>query len=202
LFGIEGYSQLEDKGAVVAKVDGQKITQSEWDAAHQAEVDRIRASVPNLDPKLLDSAQARYATLDKIVNERLIARASEKQLLVTSDQRLARYLQQDPSIAGLRGADGKLDMERYRQLAASQGMTPEMLEARVRRDLSNQQVLAGLQGSVFATQRQTDMALDAYLQRRESLAEGHEVHCLFYVLHLVDADLQHKFYKPEQPGLG
>jgi peptidyl-prolyl cis-trans isomerase D len=97
----------------------------------------------------------------------LIARASEKQLLVTSDQRLARYLQQDPSIAGLRGADGKLDMERYRQLAASQGMTPEMLEARVRRDLSNQQVLAGLQGSVFATQRQTDMALDAYLQRRE-----------------------------------
>lgn len=167
LFGVEGYRQFEDKGAVVAKVDGQKITQSEWDAAHQAEVDRIRASVPNLDPKLLDSAEARYATLDKMVNERLIARASDKQLLVTSDQRLARYLQQDPSIAGLRGADGKLDMDRYRQLAASQGMTPEMLEARVRRDLSNQQVLAGLQGSVLVTQRQTDMALDAYLQRRE-----------------------------------
>lgn len=167
LFGIEGYRKFEDKGAVVARVDGQKITQSEWDAAHQAEVDRIRASVPNLDPKLLDSAEARYATLDKMVNERLIARASDKQLLVTSDQRLARYLQQDPSIASLRGADGKLDMDRYRQLAASQGMTPEMLEARVRRDVSNQQVLAGLQGSVLATQRQADMALDAYLQRRE-----------------------------------
>ena len=145
LFGIEGYSQFEDKGAVVARVDGNKITQSEWDAAHQQEVDRIRASVPNIDPKMLDSAEARYATLDKLVNDRLIALASEKQLLVTSDQRLARYLQQDPSIASLRGADGKLDMERYRQLAASQGMTPEMLEARVRRDLSNQQVLAGLQ---------------------------------------------------------
>jgi peptidyl-prolyl cis-trans isomerase D len=167
LFGVEGYRQFEDKGAVVARVDGQKITQSEWDAAHQAEVDRIRASVPNLDPKLLDSAEARYATLDKMLNERLIALASDKQLLVTSDQRLARYLQQDPSIASLRGADGKLDMDRYRQLAASQGMTPEMLEARVRRDLSNQQVLAGLQSSVLVTQRQTDMALDAYLQRRE-----------------------------------
>jgi peptidyl-prolyl cis-trans isomerase D len=142
LFGIEGYTQFEDKGAVVAKVDGQKITQSEWDAAHQAEVDRIRASVPNLDPKLLDSPEARYATLERMVNDRLIALASEQQLLITSDQRLARYLQQDPSIAGLRGADGKLDMARYRQLAASQGMTPEMLEARVRRDLSNQQVLA------------------------------------------------------------
>ena len=167
LFGIEGYKQFDDKGAVVARVDGNKITQSEWDAAHQVEVDRIRASVPNLDPKMLDSAEARYATLDKLVNDRLIALASDKQLLVTSDQRLARYLQQDPSIAGLRGADGKLDMERYRQLAASQGMTPEMLESRVRRDLSNQQVLAGLQASAFATQSQTDTALNAYLQRRD-----------------------------------
>lgn len=194
LFGMEGYSQFEDKGAVVARVDGQKITQSEWDAAHQQEVDRIRASVPNLDPKLLDSAEARYATLDKMVNDRLIARASEKQLLVTSDQRLARYLQQDPSIAGLRGADGKLDMERYRQLAASQGMTPEMLEASVRRDLSNQQVLAGLQASVFATQRQTDAALDAYLQRREIQVKRWTPTDFAAKVEVSDADLE-RYYK-------
>jgi peptidyl-prolyl cis-trans isomerase D len=179
---------------VVARVDGQKITQSEWDAAHQQEVDRIRASVPNLDPKLLDSAEARYATLDKMVNDRLIARASEKQLLVTSDQRLARYLQQDPSIAGLRGADGKLDMERYRQLAASQGMTPEMLEASVRRDLSNQQVLAGLQASVFATQRQTDAALDAYLQRREIQVKRWTPTDFAAKVDVSDADLE-RYYK-------
>ncbi|MBP6276245.1 MAG: SurA N-terminal domain-containing protein [Limnohabitans sp.] len=194
LVGIEGYSRYEDKGAVVAKVDGQKISQAEWDAAHQNEVDRIRASVPNLDPKLLDSAEARYATLERLVNDRLIAIASEKQLLVTSDQRLARYLQQDPSIAGLRGADGKLDMERYRQLAASQGMTPEMLEARVRRDLSNQQVLAGLQGSTFATQRQADMALDAYLQRREIQVQRWAPAEFAAKVQLTDADLE-RYYQ-------
>ena len=194
LFGIEGYSQFEDKGAVVARVDGNKITQSEWDAAHQSEVDRIRASVPNIDPKLLDSAQARYATLDKLVNDRLIALASEKQLLVTSDQRLARYLQQDPSIAGLRGADGKLDMDRYRQLAASQGMTPEMLEARVRRDLSNQQVLSGLQASAFATQSQTDMALNAYLQRREVQVKRWSAADYAAQVVVADADLEN-YYK-------
>ena len=194
LVGIEGYSRYEDKGAVVAKVDGQKISQAEWDAAHQNEVDRIRASEPNLDPKLLDSAEARYATLERLVNDRLIAIASEKQLLVTSDQRLARYLQQDPSIAGLRGADGKLDMERYRQLAASQGMTPEMLEARVRRDLSNQQVLAGLQGSTFATQRQADMALDAYLQRREIQVQRWAPAEFAAKVQLTDADLE-RYYQ-------
>ena len=102
LFGIDSYSRFSDQGAPVARVAGNKITQAEWDAAHQREVERIRASVPNLDPKLLDSAEARYATLERIVNDRVIAEAAAKQLLITSDQRLARYLQQDPSIAGLR----------------------------------------------------------------------------------------------------
>eukprot|EP01041_Mallomonas_annulata_P028436 gene28436-50290_t len=92
LFGVDGYRQFEEKGAVVAKVDGQKINQTEWDAAHQREVDRIRASMPNVDPKLLGSEGARYATLERMVNDRLMAIASEKQLLVTTNQRLANYL--------------------------------------------------------------------------------------------------------------
>jgi peptidyl-prolyl cis-trans isomerase D len=180
----------------VAKVAGNKITQGEWDAAHQREVERIRASVPNLDPKLLDSAEARYATLERMVNDRVIAAAADKQLLITSDQRLARYLQQDPSIAGLRGADGKLDMERYRQLAASQGMTPEMLEAKVRQDLSAQQVMGGLQQSVVASQSQTDTALNAYLQRREIQIQKWLPADFAAKVQVADADLE-KFYQAQ-----
>jgi len=196
LFGMDSYSRFSDQGAPVAKVAGNKITQGEWDAAHQREVERIRASVPNLDPKLLDSAEARYATLERMVNERVISAAADKQLLVTSDQRLARYLQQDPSIAGLRGADGKLDMERYRQLAASQGMTPEMLEAKVRQDLSAQQVLGGLQQSVLASQSQTDAALNAYLQRREIQIQKWVPADFAAKVQVTDADLE-KFYQAQ-----
>ena len=196
LFGIDSYSRFSDQGAPVAKVAGNKITQGEWDAAHQREVERIRASVPNLDPKLLDSAEARYATLERMVNERVISAAADKQLLLTSDQRLARYLQQDPSIAGLRGADGKLDMERYRQLAASQGMTPEMLEAKVRQDLSAQQVLGGLQQSVVASQSQTDAALNAYLQRREIQIQKWVPADFAAKVQVTDADLE-KFYQAQ-----
>ena len=58
LFGLEGYSRFNDKGAVVAKVNGNKINQTDWDAAHKREVDRIRASMPNIDAKLFDSAEA------------------------------------------------------------------------------------------------------------------------------------------------
>jgi peptidyl-prolyl cis-trans isomerase D len=196
LFGVDGYQQFEEKGAVVAKVDGQKITQVEWDAAHQREVDRIRASVPNLDAKLLGSDDARYATLERLVNDRVIALASDKQLLVTSNQRLANYLQQDPSIAGLRGADGKLDMDKYRQLAASQGMTPEMLEAQVRRDLSQKQVLSSLQSSVMSSQRQSEGALQAFLQRREIQIQRFEPATFSSKVQVTEPELE-KFYQAQ-----
>lgn len=167
MFGIEGYSRFTDNAAAVAKVDGQKITRQEWDEAHKREVDRLRAQMPNVDSKLFDSHEARLGTLEQIVNERVLVAAAQRQLLSTSDARLARELQQNPVIAGLRGPDGKLDMERYRQLAASQGLTPEGFESRVRMDLSSRQVLTPLQASALPLAKQTDTALQAWLQRRE-----------------------------------
>ncbi len=167
MFGIEGYSRFNEGGVVVAKVNGNKIVQAEWDAAHKREVDRIRASMPNIDIKMFDTPEAKYATLERLVQEQVIAAAAQKLQLMASDTRLARELQQSPSIAALRGPDGKLDMERYKQLAASQGMTPEMFEMQVRSDLSSRQVIQGVQASAYATPTQTQTALNAFMQRRE-----------------------------------
>ena len=167
LFGLEGYSRFNDKGAVVAKVNGNKINQAEWDAAHKREVDRIRTSMPNIDAKMFDTAEAKYATLERLVRDQVISAAAQKLQLVASDTRLARELQQSPVIAALRTADGKLDMERYKQLAASQGMTPEMFEMQFRADLSNRQVIQGVQASAYATPAQTQTAMNAFMQRRE-----------------------------------
>ena len=60
LFGLDGYTKSKDKSAVVAKVDGQEILQTEWDRAHAREVERLKASMPSLDAKLLDSPEAKY----------------------------------------------------------------------------------------------------------------------------------------------
>ena len=194
MFGLEGYSRFTDKAAAVARVDGNKITQQEWDDAHKREVDRIRAQMPNVDPKLLDSPESRRATLEQMVNERLLTVAAQKQLLITSDARLARDLQQNPVIAGLRGPDGKLDMERYRQLAASQGLTPEGYEARVRQDLSSRQVLAPLQASALALAKPTDAAVQAWLQRREVQIQKFAAKDFAAKVQVSDADLE-TYYK-------
>ena len=167
LFGIDGYRNSNSKGAVVARVGGDEIGQGEWDAAHKSESDRLRNSAPNIDVKLLDSPQARYATLESLVRERVLRKASTEFRLTTSDARLARDLQENPTIASLRLPNGKLDMERYRQLAASQGMTPEGFEARVRQDLSLRQVEGGVINTGFAAKKIADIALNAFFERRE-----------------------------------
>jgi len=190
LFGLEGYSRFNDKGAVVAKVNGNKIKQTDWDAAHKREVDRIRASMPNLDAKLFDTAEAKYATLERLVRDQVISAAAQKLQLVASDTRLARELQQSPAIAALRTADGKLDMERYKQLAASQGMTPEMFEMQVRADLSNRQVIQGVQASAYATSSQTQTAMNAFMQRREVQILNFPAADYLGKITVSDADLQ------------
>jgi len=167
LFGLQGYNRFKEKGETVAKVDGHDITQAEWDNTHRQEVDRLRQQMPTIDAKLLDSPAARYATLERMVRDRVIAAAAAKEKLGASDQRLARELQQNQMINSLRGPDGKLDMARYRQLVAQQGMTPEIFEANVRADLSARQVLAGIGATAFAPPAQAAVSLDALLEKRE-----------------------------------
>ncbi|MGH6639175.1 MAG: SurA N-terminal domain-containing protein [Polaromonas sp.] len=197
LFGLDGYNRSREKGVTVAKVDGQEIIQSEWDRAHQKEVDRLRASMPSLDVKLLDSPQARYATLERLVRDRVIAAAADKFRLATSDQRLARELQQSPEIASLRRPDGALDMERYRQLLGSQGMSPEMFEANVRADLSNRQVLVGIGASGFSSNAVADLALNAYFEKREIQLARFNAADFGAKLSPTDADLE-QYYKANE----
>ncbi|MGB4116269.1 MAG: SurA N-terminal domain-containing protein [Polaromonas sp.] len=194
LFGLDGYSQNQDKSPVVAKVDGQEILQSEWDRAHLREVEKLKTSMPSLDAKLLDSPEAKYATLERLVRDRVLIAAAAKAKLGTSDQRLARELQSNPDIAALRRPDGSLDMERYRQLLGAQGMSPEMFEASVRTDLSTRQVLMGVMGSGFSSNVVADTALNAYFEKRDIQVARFATADYAAKLNPTDADLE-QFYK-------
>ena len=167
LVGVDGYRRMSAEGASVAKVGSRTITQAQWDAAHKYEVDRLRASMPGVDAKLLESPQARYETLERMVREAVLEEALADSHLNVSDARLAKELQQNPTIAALRKPDGQLDMERYRALVASQGLTPDGFEARMRHDMSLRQVQSGVLNTAFAPQGVADMALNAFFERRD-----------------------------------
>lgn len=193
LVGINS-NYFSEKSPVVARVDGQKITQADWDNAHRTETDRIRAQSPNVDPKLLDTPQARYATLERLVRDRVFAAAAQSAHLVTSDARLARSLQEIPAIASLKRPDGSLDAEAYRALVGAQGLTPEGFEANVRRELSLNQVMGGVIGSTFATDTATRLAFDSLYQRREIQVVNFNAADFAKQVNPSDADIE-AFYK-------
>jgi peptidyl-prolyl cis-trans isomerase D len=99
-FGVQGYRQ-SDAGAnvTVATVAGQKITQAEWDQAHQRQSQRLREQMPTIDPKLLDSPAFRRETLDQLVRERVMFAAVNKMHLNVSDERLQREILAVPQLA-------------------------------------------------------------------------------------------------------
>ena len=163
-FGVQGYTNMtEGAAATVAKVDGQAITQAEWDAAHQRAVQRMRTQMPNVDVRLLDTPEVKRETLDAIVRERVLLAAANRQYLFPGDGRVARLFRSEPQFAGLRNPDGTVNKD----ILASQGMSSEMFVQQLRTEFGMQQVLAGVTQTTVAPQAVAAASLDALLQQRE-----------------------------------
>jgi peptidyl-prolyl cis-trans isomerase D len=164
LVGMQGYTSFMDgSNAGVATVDGHKITQAEWDAAHRDQIERMRRQMPNLDAKLFDAPELRRDSLDGLVRERVMQAAAVQQHLMVSDERLQAMFLNDPQFAFLRNPDGTIN----KGVIAAQGMSSQMFVERLRQDLTLRQVTAGVAGSVPALAANAGVAFDALLQQRE-----------------------------------
>ena len=160
----QGYgSMVNDENTTVAKVDGQKVSRTEWDAAQREQMERARAQAPNLDPKIFDTPEAKRQSLEALIHQRVLLAAADKLHLGVSDDRLQRLFVTDPQLAFLRNPDGSVNKDAL----AAQGMSSEMFAQRLRQELATRQVLIGLAGSVTAPVASTAAALDALFQQRE-----------------------------------
>ena len=148
LVGISSYSRFGDGENVIAKVGGQPITQPEYENAQRDQMQRFQQMFgPQFDPKMFDTPEAKQGILDNLIAERALSIEAARQHLSVSDAAVAQSV---TGIQGLTGPDGKFDGERYRSLLAMQGMTPEMYEQRLRRDLALQQLNSAVQNTAFA----------------------------------------------------
>lgn len=161
---LDRYSLFDGQGDTVAVVDGQAIKRAEWDAAHQAETNRVRMANPQIDAALLDSPEARYYSLENLVRQRVLAAAAQKAGLVATDAKLAAVLRQNPELLN---PDGTVNAERYKALVGAQNMTPALYEARLRSELSLRQVMQGVGGTAFVPNALADLMLESYFGRRE-----------------------------------
>ncbi len=193
-FGVQGYSSFTDgANTKVAEVDGRSITQVEWDAAHQRNIERFRQQMPTVDVKLLDSPAVRRETLDGIVRERVLLAAAEHMHMGVSDERLQRVFSTDPQFAALRNPDGSVN----RDLLVAQGMSSEMFAQSLRQDLAMRQVLQGIGSTAVAPKAVVDASLDALLQRRQVQLKRFDAQDYRNQVNPSDGDIE-TFYKANE----
>ncbi len=189
--GIEGYtSMMGGANTTVASVDGRKITQGEWEAAQRQFADRVRSQSPGVDPKLLDTPEAKHQALENLVTERTLQAAAQHQHFTPSSDVVSARFWNDPQFAFLRNSDGTVN----KALLAAQGMTPSIFLERLRQDYAVRQVTAPVESSVAVGAAAPKLAFDSLLQQREVQVQRFDVREFAAKLNPSDADIE-AFYK-------
>lgn len=189
----QGYGSLVgEDNATVATVDGRRITRTEWDAARRQQIERVRAQMPNVDPKTFDTPEMKRQSLDGLVRERLMLAAADRLHLTTTDDRLQRLFASDPQLAFLRNPDGSVN----RDALAAQGMSSQEFAQRLRQDLAMRQVSQGLTGTAVAPLSATSAALDAMFQQREVQVQRFEARDFAAKIEPTNAEIARYYQDP------
>lgn len=166
--GIQGFRGFFDESANVAAVNGQKITRVEFDGAFRQQIDRARQMLgAQFDMKAFDTPEHRKEVLDGLIQQRVLADETQRLHLTATDNAVREALLSEPVIASLKKPDGSIDAERYTQLLAMQGMTPDQYQERVRYSLSLQQIPASIVSSAFTPKSLAQRLSELAAQQRE-----------------------------------
>lgn len=167
-FGVESYSRFMDTSHDVAKVDGRAITVQEVDNVVRDQSERMRQMLGNqYDPRMFEGAAARQSVVNQLILQRVVSDATAKKNLTVSDAQVAAAIQNIPAIAQLKTADGKFDDKAYIQLLATQGMTPEQFDARLRFELATQQLGGAVGTTAFVPKSLLDRLIAVRDQQRD-----------------------------------
>jgi peptidyl-prolyl cis-trans isomerase D len=165
LVGVSSYQNKGDDANAVANVDGQKITQQEWEQAQRQQMDRYRQMFgAQFDQKMFETPEAKQSILDNLIAERALQNEIARNHLTINDVTLAKTI---AGIDAFKKADGSFDMEQYKAALAAQGMTPATFDARLRRDMSMQQLSGAVQATAFAPRTVATRLSDINDEERE-----------------------------------
>lgn len=196
-FGIEGYSRFMEGDQSLAKVDGESVTQAEFDAVRRNQLDRARQMMgASFDPAVFDTPEMRRQTLDQLIDSRVIANIAVKNNLTISDNALRREIASIPAIQ----QNGRFDPELYAQVLAAQGMTSAGFEAGIRREMALGLVLQPVQESGLAPLTVTRSLLEAMDEKRTVRTREFAAADFRAGLNVTDADVQ-QYYEANSRSL-
>ena len=134
-FGVGGFGP-KNRGPV-AMVNDQPITFSEYKKSYEAIVQQIRTRLgDSYNDKILEQLNVKKTALDSLIEEKLVAGASEKLKIKITDKELAHSVNEYPYFQN----NGQFDFNKYKDILARNSMTPEMFEFSQRKSLTQQKV--------------------------------------------------------------
>lgn len=161
-WGVESYRK-SGGGEPLATVNGEKISQQEFDNALRQQQDRMRELMGDkFDAALFDKPEVKHSILENLVSQRLLVLQARAAGLRVSDESLAQV------IAGIEAfhKDGKFDKQRYETLLRNQNMSPLMFEARVQQELSMRQLTDAYTQNGYASDTVADKLIRLNEQQR------------------------------------
>ncbi len=162
LWGVDSY-QKSGNVASLAKVNGEKIGQQEFDYAMEQQRKRIREMAgSNFDPAIFDKPEVKHSVLDGLVTQRLLFGEARSVGLVVSDELMVQMI---ASVEAFQ-KDGKFDKQKYEAALSAQGMTPATFEHRVRQDLMTRQLMDAFSQNGYASEATAENLIRLNEQQR------------------------------------
>jgi peptidyl-prolyl cis-trans isomerase D len=151
LFGLGSYLSGSSSNNV-ASVNGENISQNDFQRAYQNYQNRLRQMLgENYRSDLFKPAAVKQEVLNGIINQRLMSQYLEEQKIFTADQVVAETLSNIPAF---KDEQGKFSQERYHELLRRQGLSPIGFEADLARDIAAQEVSDALTRTAFVTPKE------------------------------------------------
>ena len=142
LWGISSYFNGGNNSApAVAKVNGEKITQTELMAAYN----RLRQTRPQLFTAPGASQQIKQALLQQLITQKILSHAADKQGFVIGEQQLNALLMQIPAFQ----VDGKFSQAQFSMVLSRAMFTPQEFLQNMRTTLLVNQLRNGMLASAF-----------------------------------------------------
>jgi peptidyl-prolyl cis-trans isomerase D len=163
-FGIDSYIRNSGAGSDLASVGDTKITIPQFEQAWRERQDQMRQALgANYKPEMMNTPEAKLAVLDSLVDQRLLLLEAGKSRLQTSDDVLREVISKIPSLQ----ENGQFSMARYESALRAQGMSQPQFEARLRQDLTLQQLIGAVSDATFVSQTQVDAMLRMQSEERQ-----------------------------------
>ena len=150
LWGIQSYLGHGSE-PVVAKVNGEEITERALDQRFQRFREQLRARLGEAyRPELIDDKRMRHEVLKQMVSDNIILQTSHELGLRVGDPLVRQAIMEIDAFQ----KDGRFDQASFDRYARLQGLTSGGFEQRIRQSILTEQLSQGIQTSAFITERE------------------------------------------------